>query len=171
MTAPDLPFLQSDRIIFKLFACEEHLKNIKNIKLQHGDLLSKEARVKAEMEIDSLISQMIGTVDSLLFRIIDRFQLTGIQSDRIEVPAIISGLSAQSNGIELAKKLQDANLLGGSYSRFKDLRNYSLSGSLLSAEASLDVIPYFEQTLFQLKEFIKNIITNEPKLQTKESQI
>jgi len=163
MTAPDLPFLQSDRIIFKLFACQEHLKNIKNIKLEHGDLLSKDARVKAEIEIDSLISQMIGTVDSLLFRIIDRFQLTGIQSDRIEIPAIISGLSAQSNGIELAKKLQDANLLGGSYWRFKDLRNYSLSGSLLSAEASLDVIPFFEQTLVQLKELIKNIRMNEPK--------
>lgn len=170
MTTPDLPFLQSDRIIFKLFACEEHLKNIKNIKSQHGDLLSKDARVRAEMEIDSLISQMIGTVDSLLFRIIDRFQLTGIQSDRIEIPTVISGLSAQSDGIELAKTLQDANLQGGSYRRFKDLRNYSLSGSLLSAEASLDVIPYFEQTLVQLKEFIKNIITNEPKLQTKESQ-
>jgi hypothetical protein len=170
MTNPDLPFLQSDRIIFKLFACEEHLKNIKNIKSQHGDLLSKDARVRAEMEIDSLISQMIGTVDSLLFRINDRFQLTGIQSDRIEIPRVISGLSAQSDGIELAKKLQDANLLGGSYWRFKELRNYSLSGSLLSAEASLDVIPYFEQTLIQLKEFIKNIITNEPKLQTKESQ-
>ena len=170
MTTSDLPFLQSDRIIFKLFACEEHLKNIKNIKLKHGDLLSKDARVWAEMEIDSLISQMIGTVDSLLIRIIDRFQLSGIQSDRIEIPTIISGLSAQSNGLELAKKLQDANLLGGSYRRFKDLRNYSLSGSLLSTEASLDVIPYFEQTLVQLKEFIKNIITNEPKLQTKESQ-
>ena len=170
MTTPDLPFLQSDRIIFKLFACEEHLKNIKNIKSQHGDLLSKDARVRAEMEIDSLIAQMIGTVDSLLFRINDRFQLTGIQSDRIEIPRVISGLSAQSDGIELAKKLQDANLLGGSYWRFKDLRNYSLSGSLLSAQASLDVIPYFEQTLVQLKEFIKNIITNEPKLQTKESQ-
>ena len=170
MTTPDLPFLQSDRIIFKLFACEEHLKNIKNIKSQYGDLLSKDARVRAEMEIDSLIAQMIGTVDSLLFRINDRFQLTGIQSDRIEIPRVISGLSAQSDGIELAKKLQDANLLGGSYWRFKELRNYSLSGSLLSAEASLDVIPYFEQTLVQLKEFIKNIITNEPKLQTKESQ-
>lgn len=170
MANPDLPFLQSDRIIFKLFACEEHLKNIKNIKSQHGDLLSKDARVRAEMEIDSLIAQMIGTVDSLLFRINDRFQLTGIQSDRIEIPRVISGLSAQSDGIELAKKLQDANLLGGSYWRFKELRNYSLSGSSLSAEASLDVIPYFEQTLVQLKEFIKNIITNEPKLQTKESQ-
>ena len=149
MTSPDLPFLQSDRIIFKLFSCEEHLKNIKNIKLQHGDLLSKDARVSTEMEIDSLISQMMGTVDSLLFRIIDRFQLTGIRRDRIEIPTVISGLEAESKGIELAKELQDANLQGEWYWRLKDLRNYSLHGSLLSADASLDVIPYFEQTLLQ----------------------
>jgi hypothetical protein len=38
-----------------------------------------------------------------------------------------------------------------------------LSGSLLSQEASLDVIPFFEKTLIQLKELIKNIRMNEPK--------
>ena len=47
----------------------------------------------------------------------------------------------------------------------KHLRNYSLHGSLLSADASLDVIPYFEQTLVQLKEFINNIKMKEPTLQ------
>ena len=41
MTQPDLPFLQSDRIILKLYACEEHLKNIKDTKLQYGDLIEK----------------------------------------------------------------------------------------------------------------------------------
>ena len=158
MTSPDLPFLLSDRITFKLFACDEHLKNIKNIKLQHGDLSSKDARVKAEIEIDSLISQIIGTVDSLLFRIIDKFQLTGIRKDRIEIHTVISGLSAESKAIELAKELQDANLEGNWYWNIKNLRNYSLSGSLLSAEASLDAIPYFEHTLVQLKEFMKNIV-------------
>ena len=85
--------------------------------MQHGDLLSKDARVSAEMEIDSLISQMIGTVDSLLFRIIDKFQLTGIRKDRIEIPKVISGLSAESKGIELAKELQDANMEGNWYRR------------------------------------------------------
>jgi hypothetical protein len=165
MTSPGLPFLESDRIIFKLFACEEHLKNINNLKLQHGDLLSKDARVNAEIEIDSLISQIIGTVDSLLFRIIDKFQLTGIRKNRIEIPTVISGLSAESKGIELARDLQDADLQGNWYWKIEDLRNYSLSGSLLSPEASLDVIPYFEQTVVQLKEFIKNILTKEPTLQ------
>ena len=65
MTA-DLPFLQSDRIIFKLYACEEHLKNLKKINSQYGDLVSKGARISAELEIDSMISQMVGTFDSLL---------------------------------------------------------------------------------------------------------
>ena len=91
MTA-DLPFLQSDRIIFKLYACEEHLKHIKNINSQYGDIVSKGARISAELEIDSMISQMIGTFDSLLFRIIDKFQLSGIPSDRIEIDKVISVL-------------------------------------------------------------------------------
>ena len=89
-----------------MFACEEQLKNIKNIKSQHGDLLSKDARC-TEIEIDSLISQIIGTVDSLLFRIIDKFQLSGIRKDRVEIPTVNSGLSAESKGIDLAKELQD----------------------------------------------------------------
>jgi hypothetical protein len=45
----------------------------------------------------------------------------------------------------------------------KHLRNYSLHGSLLSADASLDVIPYFEQAL--VKAFINNIKMKEPILQ------
>jgi hypothetical protein len=165
MTHPDLPFLQSDRIIFKLYACEEHLKNIRNIKLQHGDLLSKESRISTEMEIDSLISQMIGTFDSLLFRIIDRFQLSGIPSDRIEIDKVISVLSAESKRIELADELGKANKEGNWYWMIKHLRNYSLHGSLLSADASLDIIPYFEQALVQLKEFINNIKMKEPILE------
>jgi hypothetical protein len=163
MAAPDLPFLQSDRIIYKMFACEEHLKNIKNIKSQHGDLLSKDARVGAEMEIDSLISQMIGTFDCLVLRIIDNFQLSGIPRDRMELNKVMSALSAETKGVELAAELQKAYQEGNWYWKLKHLRNYSLSGSLLSAEASLDVIPFFEQTLVQLKELIKNVRMNEPK--------
>jgi hypothetical protein len=161
----DLPFLQSDRLIFKLYACEEHLKNIKNIKSQYGDLLSKGARISAEIEIDSLISQMIGTFDSLLFRIIDKFQLSGIPSDRIELDKVISVLSAESKKIELANELGKANKEDNWYWMIKHLRNYSMHGSLLSADASLDVIPYFEQALVQLKEFINNIKMKEPILQ------
>src|SRR5215510_871434 len=165
MTHPDLPFLQSDRLIYKLYACEEHLKNLKNIQLKHGDLLSKDSRVSAEMEIDSLVSQMIGTFDSLLFRIIDKCQLSGIPIDRIEIEKVMSVLSAESKRIELAKELEEANKEGNWYWMVKHLRNYSLHGSLLSEEASLDVIQYFDQALVQLKEFINDIKMKEPVLQ------
>jgi len=163
MTTPDIPFLQSDRIIFKMFACEEHLKNLKNIKSQHGDLKSKDARVNAEIEIDSLISQMIATFDCLLLRIIDNFKLSGIPKDRMEFNRVVTALSAESKGVELAGELQRANQEGKWYWMLKHLRNYSLSGSLLSAEASLDVIPFFEQALVQLKELIKENRMNESK--------
>jgi hypothetical protein len=163
MTTPDIPFLQSDRIIFKMFACEEHLKNLKNIKSQHGDLISKDARVDAEMEIDSLISQMIATFDCLLLRIIDNFQLSGIPRDRMEFNKVVSALSAESKGVELAGELQKANQEDNWYWMLKHLRNYSLSGSLLSPEASLDVIPFFEQAVVQLKELIKNNRMSESK--------
>jgi hypothetical protein len=165
MMTHDLPFLQSDRTIFKLYACEQHLRNIKNIKSRYGDLLSKDARISAELEIDSLLSQMIGTFDCLLFRIVDKFQLSGIPRDKIEIDKVLSVLSAESQRVELATELARANYEGNWYWKVKHLRNYSLHDSLLSPHVSLDVIPYFEQTLVQLKEFIKNIKIKEPTLQ------
>ena len=165
MMTPDLPFLQSDRTIFKLYACEQHLRNIKNIKSKYGDLLSKDSRISAELEIDSLILQMIDTFDCLLFRIIDKFQLSGIPIDKIVLHKVLSVLSAESQRVELANELARANYEGNWYWKVKHLRNYSLHVSLLSPDASLDVIPYFEQTLVQLKEFIKNIKMKEPTLQ------
>ena len=76
----------------------------------------------------------------------------------------MSVLSAESKRIELAKELEEANKEGNWYWMVKHLRNYSLHGSLLSEDASLDVIPYFDQALVQLKEFINNIKMKEPKL-------
>lgn len=83
------------------------------------------------MEIDSLVSQMIGTFDSLLFRIIDRIQLSGIPSDKIDIVKVISVLSAESKKIELANELDKANKGGNWYWMINHFRNYSLHGSLL----------------------------------------
>src|SRR5215813_10847536 len=164
MMTPDLPFLQSDRTIFKLYACEQHLRNIKNIKSKYGNLLSKDARLSAELEIDSLLSQMIGTFDCLLFRIVDKFQLSGIPIDKMELGKVVSALSAESKGIELARELQKANQEGNWYWSIKDLQNKSLYTSLLTPDFSLSAIRFFEETLVKLREFVKNLVTMEPKL-------
>jgi len=109
MTYLDLPFLVSGVRQDNLQTClRRKSKNIKNIKLQHGAPLSKDARIIAEMEIDSLISQMIGTFDSLLVRIIYKFQLSGIPSEKIKVDKVISVLSAQSKRIEVANEIEKA---------------------------------------------------------------
>ena len=128
--------------------------------------MSKDARISAELEIDSFLSQIIGTFDCLLFSMVDKFQLSGIPRDKIKIEKVLSVLSAElSQRVELATELAKANYEGNWYWKVKHLRNYSLHGSLLSPDASLDVIPYFEQTLVQLKEFIKNIKIKEPTLQ------
>ena len=78
---------------------------------------------------------------------------------------VVSVLSAESKGIELANELQKVNQEGNWYWMIKHLRNHSMHGSLLSSDANLDVIPFFEQTLIRLREFIKNIKMKEPTLQ------
>jgi hypothetical protein len=60
--------------------------------------------------------------------------------------------SAESKRIELANEFGKANKQGNWYWMVKHLRNYSLHGSLLSADASLDVIPCFDQA--QLRELV-----------------
>jgi hypothetical protein len=47
--------------------------------------------------------------------IIDKFQLIGIPTDRIEIDKVISVLSDESKRIELAKELEEANQEGKWY--------------------------------------------------------
>ena len=82
--------------------------------------------MNVEMEIDSFLYQMIGTVDSLLFKINDTFGLM-IPSDRIEIDKIQSALSAETKSIDLLNQLDNANQYGNWYWAIKQLRNYSLA--------------------------------------------
>lgn len=171
LTSDDLPFLESDRIIFKIYACEEHLKNLKYIQSKHGDLLAKSARINAELETDSFISQLYGIFDSMFLKINYKLQL-GIPADKLDIYRVLTGLSAETKGVELAHELDQVNRRGNLYWIIIQLRIYSLEGSVLSANPSLlipgsrlnynEVIPFFEHLLRQLRIFLKNIRQNEP---------
>jgi len=65
------------------------LKNLKEIELRYNDLISREDPTSAEIEMDSFLSQMIGTVDSLLFKINNKFRLN-IPGDNIELDKVQS---------------------------------------------------------------------------------
>jgi hypothetical protein len=164
---------QADRISFKLHACRGHLSNLKDIELRYNNLALNDIRMSAEMEIDSFLCQMIGTVDSLLFRINDAFSLM-IPHDRIEIDKIQSALSAETKSIDLLNDLDMANQYGYWYWTIKQLRNYSLGDSLISEQGfealanytktNMKIIPYFEQSLQNLEELIDSIRKREPKL-------
>ncbi|MGB7952836.1 MAG: hypothetical protein WCF23_02550 [Candidatus Nitrosopolaris sp.] len=87
--------------------------------------------------------------------------------DRIE-----RDIATQIERIDLANDLDKADREGNWYWIVKHLINYSLHGPLLSADDSeltpssrmvyMEVIPYFDQTLVQLREFIENIKMRDP---------
>ena len=165
----------SDRVRFKLYACQRHLKNLKNIESKYENLASADVRLGAEIEIDCLLSQMIGTVDSLLIEINDKLEL-GISIDKVEIVAVLSGLLAKTKKIELLEDLDNASQYGNWYWLVQQLRNYSFHSSLILIPAnstrlylprmptssvndstSIELIPYLEQSLNNLKKLIENI--------------
>jgi hypothetical protein len=85
---------------------------------------------------------MIGTVDSLLFKINDRFRL-GIPIDAIEIDKVQSALSSQTKKIDLLADLDEASQYGNWYWMIKQLRNYSLHESLISDQA-IELVPHFK---------------------------
>ena len=177
LSTEDFSKFQTDRISFKLYACRQHLKNLNDIELRYNkeeeDLTSssEEIRTSAEIEIDSFICQMIGTVDSLLLKINDKFGLS-IPSDKIEIDKVQSALLAETKSIDLLNDLHKANQYGNWYWTIKQIRNYSLGNSLLSREAfeqlanytktNMKLIPYFEQSLHYLEKLIQTIRVREP---------
>ena len=165
----------SDRVRFKLYACQRHLKNLKNIESKYGNLDSANVRLGAEIEVDCLLLQMIGTVDSLLIEINDKLEL-GISIDKVEIVAVLSGLRAKTKKIELLEDLDNASQYGNWYWLVQQLRNYSFHSSLILIPAnstrlylpsmptssvndstSIELIPYLEQSLNKLKKLIENI--------------
>jgi hypothetical protein len=174
LSIEDFTKFQTDRISFKLYSCQLHLKNLKDLELKYKDLPSSDVRISMEMEIESFISQMIGTVDSLLFKINNKFRLS-IPDDSIEIDKVQSALSSETKSFDLLNDLDEANQDGNWYWTIKQLRNYSLDNSLISQDAfellanytktNMKLIPYFEQSLNHLQKLIENIRIRETMLQ------
>lgn len=170
----DFSKFQTDRISFKLHSCQLHLKNLKDFELKYKDLPSSDVQISMEMEIESFISQMIGTVDSLLFKLNNKFRLS-IPADSIEIDKVQSALSSETKSFDLLNDLNEANQEGNWYWTIRQLRNYSLDNSLISQDAfellanytktNMKLIPYFERSLNHLEKLIENIRIREPMLQ------
>jgi hypothetical protein len=75
MSSPTSIKLLEDRIKFKFHAAKEHLKNLKCLEAKGETANAADARVKWEIEIEDLLSHLIGARDALLVRINEKFNL------------------------------------------------------------------------------------------------
>jgi Cthe_2314-like HEPN len=187
--------LLNDRAKFKLYAAEQHLNRLKEIEKAFGDIAKGNARIEVEMEVDCLLLQLVGAVDSLLCKINDRLDL-GIPIDQVIFANVQSALSAKTKKIDLLSALDKARQQGNWFYMLNELRNQSVHRTIIKKILSLDdftpkgqqvrfinvgrefeerepfdrvmdieVIQYLEKSLQQVRELIFSIIASEPLLQ------
>jgi hypothetical protein len=187
--------LLNDRVEFKLYAAEQHLNRLIEIDNAYGDIAKYNARIEVEMEVDCLLSQLVGAVDSLLFQINDRLDL-GIPPDHVNFTSVQSALSSKTKKIDLLSSLDVARQYGNWYFMLSKLRNQLVHKTFLRTVIpihdhqpkplqvrflnvlrefdgnnrsepimDMEVTQYLEKSLQQVRELVFSIRASEPLLQ------
>ena len=156
----------NDRVALKLYACEKHLKNLRQMKLTYeGSQADKQelnhTRISLETEIDCLISQMIGIIDCLLVQISNKLGL-GIPLHQISIDRVMSELYSKTNKINLLIELNEARQHGKWYWSIIELRNRSLTTSFDLNTRNPDLISFLEECFNRVKALIKDVKNKEP---------
>ncbi len=99
--------LLADRVKFKIFAAQLHLKKLQEIKLDESNVDKIDPRVELELEIDCFLLQTLGAVDCLLMLINSRLDL-GISKEKVDLATIQSALNAGTKNISLLTELHEA---------------------------------------------------------------
>ena len=139
----------NDRVALKLYACEKHLKNLRQMKLTYeGSQADKQelnhTRIGLETEIDCLISQMIGVIDCILVQTNNKLGL-GIPLHQISIDRIMSEIYSKTNKIDLLIELNEARRNGNWYWSLIQLRNHSLTSSFDLNTHNPDLIAFMEE--------------------------
>jgi hypothetical protein len=176
--------LLGDRAKFKLCAAEHHLNNLRSFDQSDNiRIRTSEGRVPWEIEIESFLYHIIGVKDSLLVQINDKLQLK-LKEREVGLRNVKMILNTIGKGALLAdmKIFESGN--DGWFSRVNKLRNQSTHRSLLNLKFSvtvgssnepkvyfvggpadeLEVIPFLEQIVKNMKDLIERIKNTEPLL-------
>jgi hypothetical protein len=156
----------NDRVALKLFACEKHLENIRQMKLAYKEPhVNKQElnhiRINLETEIDCLISQMIGVIDCILVHTNNKLGL-GIPLHQISIDRIMSEIYSKTNKIDLLIELNEARRNGNWYWSAIQLRNHSLTSSFDLNTHNPDLIAFLEECFNRVKALIEGVKNREP---------
>src|SRR4029079_9823519 len=99
--------LLADRVKFKIFAAQIHLKKLRDIKVDESNVDNVDPRVELELEIDCFLLQILGAVDCLLMLINTRLDL-GISIEKVDLATIQSALNAATKNIGLFTEIREA---------------------------------------------------------------
>jgi hypothetical protein len=174
--------LIENRTQFKLYAAEQHLKNLTNLERDGTTMHSSKGRVHWEMEIESFLFHIVGVWDSLVVRINDNWELRlkGRDININNIKIFLNYLNEQALLINLANFSKNTKKL-------REWRNQVTHISLLPVlfsvgipengkpkvyfrddqDKKLEVIPFLEDSLQSVKALLQEIIKNEPRLSTK----
>jgi hypothetical protein len=177
--------LIQDRVKFKLYAAEQHLKNLTAYEQSEIRPSSWKGRVLWEIENESFLFNIIGASDSLLVKINDKLKLKLKNRD-----VKLGNIKILLNFLNEQHLLSDLDRLEKSpwFQKLKDWRNRTTHTDLLnllhiptSTEAlksgykpkvflvedplrDLEVIPSLESRLQEMKKFIQDVVNNDLRL-------
>ena len=168
--------LIENRVKFKLYAAEHHLKNLKALEKGNESMLHFEGRIKWEVEIECFLSQLVGVRDAILVRINDKMGLKLKSKEAIlrNIQIILNALG-KTNLLERLKIFERSNW----FLALNKLRNDSMHRKLINvhikagtseakvylitdSQTELEVIPYLNDNLQKMKEMIEDIKNIEP---------
>jgi hypothetical protein len=113
LSSDDARELLEDRARFKLYAAEQHMENLHNFLDKGGIYMNSsfQSRVYSEIQIEGLLFQLVGSIDALLIRINDIFELglseKSIYSSEEKVKQISDELETRGKS-NLLTELQNA---------------------------------------------------------------
>lgn len=171
-----------DRVEFKLYAAETHLKNLKEIQLNYLNLEEENPSVQVELEIDCFLAQVLGALDCLLILINIRLEL-GIATGKVDVATVQSALNSRTKNISLLTELHQALEHDRWLWTLIEFRNQTMQWPSMEAQALVfddktmsiaslhqskfkhdstafvdkNLIAFFEQSVKRLRELINTI--------------
>lgn len=177
-----------DRVEFKIFAAQQHLINLQEIRTKNVGAREIHPAIQMEMEIDCFLSQIIGTLDCLLLSINTKLEL-GIAAKRVDLATIQSALNARTKNISLLTDMHQASAHNGWLWILNEFRNLTMQKPSKDAQYLLideydtltsdnqdkriqpseefinkNLIRYFQHSLQRVRELVNNIRDKEPML-------
>lgn len=183
--------LLQDRVEFKLYAAEQHLNWLKEI---GDDIAKDSARIEVEVEIDCFLSHLMGAVGSLLSEINEKLELglppyevsfANVQSalsaktKKIDLLGELDEARQHGKWYALLDELKNQSVRGTflkkttamqgsseehSELRFMKVQRDSEGNMFEQAMMNVEVMPYLEKSLQQIRELIYQIRMKEPLL-------